>query len=238
MLVLGFDVTLLFSIKASVKTWISSSRHHTSETLKRELAFIKDVFMASEWRTSNRRWWFHQAAKWGNIMQAGRDWWGLYSDYSWKKLDTLWRRLPLLAEWPSSSRVKNHVAKVLVGCKIGLRLKKEEAWDTCQHHREAKANSSTAGRSCSAATTGCRDLLQTGRDVSNVTFHISACAPQCQNVFASGGAKEPCMHSMFTQEAKWERNVSVTRVQSQSQCRMRDPSTEVQCWQELKLLFF
>lgn len=41
----GFDVTWLFSIKASVKTRGSSSRHHTSETLKRELAFIKDFSM-------------------------------------------------------------------------------------------------------------------------------------------------------------------------------------------------
>lgn len=49
--------------------------------------------------------------------------------------------------------------------------------------------------------TSYHELLQTSHDVSNVTFHISACAPKCQNVFASGSAKKPCLHPTSTHKA-------------------------------------
>lgn len=68
-------------------------------------------------------------------------------------------------------------------------------------------NSSTAPRppifrSSMSAPTGYRDLLLRGHDVSNVTFHISACALKCQNVFASGGTKESCSRPMCIQKAR------------------------------------
>lgn len=152
----------------------------------------------SNWRISNIRLTISSASKVRKHHESQTE--EVSLKIMFKNVGILWSRLPLLAGWPiisswsrsqSISSIQNWV-NVIKG--LGS-MPTSESTD-----RGAKPgwreNSITAPcppifRSSMSAPTSYHELLQTSHDVSNVTFHIFARAPKCQNVFASGSAKSP-----------------------------------------------